>query len=199
MTSFIHRLQLIAIALMGLFACAGGNHTTCSSLSNDSLFDNGNDTIGEIINVPSVDEIATAEGCREHRDKDTTTLMRSTGLQSRETYPILRYPFQNYPFYNGVYLDAEKMALVDEDKVGEYLLSHSGPKLRNYAQNNKIIVLLKVSELGRISDVVLLRPNDDDLKKQLCRSVPIQCVPGTIAETPVPVRYVMRIEPKNRE
>ena len=53
---------------MGLFACAGGNHTTCSSLSNDSLFDNGNDTIGEIINVPSVDEIATVEGCRAHRD-----------------------------------------------------------------------------------------------------------------------------------
>ena len=131
--------------------------------------------------------------CYIYAKEDTTTFLRSPGLRSRSIRS------ETYGFRDDAYINAGEMPIVNEDEVSKYILAHSGPKLRNYAENNKIIVLLKVSELGRISEVILLRPKDDDLKKQLCRSVPIQCVPGTIAETPVPVRYVMIIQPKNRE
>lgn len=127
--------------------------------------------------------------CYYYAKGDTTTFLRSPGLKSKSIRS------ETYSFHNGAYINAGEMPLVNEEMVSKYILSHSGLILRDYTQDNRVVVWLKVSEFGIITDVVLLRPKDDDLKKQLCHSVPIRCIPGTIAEKPVPVWYTLILQP----
>lgn len=127
--------------------------------------------------------------CYSYAKNDTDLFSRSPGIALKSIGS------DTYNFQNGAFINVEVMPIVDEDKIGEYILSHSRLLLKNNIEHDRVIVWLKVSEFGKITDVVLLRPKDNDLKKQLCHSVPIRCVPATIAEKPVPVWYTLILQP----
>lgn len=125
--------------------------------------------------------------CYSYAKNDTDLFSRGPGMALRSTSHDI------YSFQNGAFTGAEFMPIVEDGKVADYILAKSGLKLKSHLEHDKAVFWLKVSEKGTISDVVLLRPKDDELKKQMMQHLPIKCVPGTIAETPVPVWYTIII------
>lgn len=127
--------------------------------------------------------------CYRYAMNDTDLFSRSPGMDLKSISS------DTYSLQNGAFINAEVMPVVDEEIVGDYILAQSGSRLRDYLEHDRVIFWLKVSKIGKIMDVILLRPKDKELEKQICHTVPVHCIPGTIAEKPVAVWYTMILRP----
>ncbi len=123
---------------------------------------------------------------------DTTIFSRMPGLDDTKRCYL---GFSEYVLVDGAFMMTDNPAVcsVEEDSLAQCILEHSDKSLSVFIQNNILVLRLLISDDGKVSFIKLLRPLDDNYRKSIPKTVPIQFYPAKIAGLPVSSWYTIAI------